>query len=146
MLVYILSRYFAKIKQTRQSYNLYYLSIKPKNGSGEVSSSSVAPGCTNLLFSPTQLAISLPEQFKVKQGVEISNQVDQTVSATTLNTDNTIIINFAQPVAPGTLLTVDLNGVSTSDYLGRTWLLSVSGKSLGMTANIPIGITQIQTY
>lgn len=94
----------------------------------------------------TQLAISLPEQFKVKQGVEISNQVDQTVSAITLNTDNTIIINFAQPVASGTLLTVDLNGVSTSDYLGQTWLLSVSGKSLGMTANIPIGITQIQTY
>lgn len=94
----------------------------------------------------TQLVITLPEQFKVKQGVEITDQVDQTVSVTTLYSRNTITINFAQPVAPDTLLRVDLNGVSTSDYFGRTWLLPISGKSIGMTASIPIGTAQIQTY
>lgn len=93
-----------------------------------------------------QLIITLPEQFKVKQGVEVSNQLDQIVSTTTSQAGNVVTINFAQPVAPETLLRVDLIRVSTSEYLGRTWLLSVSARSEGMISVIPIGTIQIQTY
>lgn len=94
----------------------------------------------------TQLSINLPEALSIKRRLDVVDQTGQAISATfTVKSNNIAIIDFAQPVAPGTLLKVDLNGISTSDYLGRTWLLPVSSRSVGMKSDIPLGTARIQT-
>lgn len=93
----------------------------------------------------TQLSIDLPKTLTIKRGLDVVDQTGQAINATLTVKSNIAIINFAQPVAPGTILKVDLNGVSTSDYLGRTWLLPVSSRSVGMNSDIPLGIARIQT-
>jgi len=93
----------------------------------------------------TQLSIDLPEQLNIKREIEVIDQTGQAVDVTLTVNRNIATIAFAQPVAPGTILKVDLNGVSTSDYLGRTWLLPVSSRSTGMNSEIPLGIARIQT-
>lgn len=95
--------------------------------------------------SLTQLSIDLPEALSIKRGLDVVDQTGQAINATLTVKSNSAIIDFAQPVAPGTILEVDLNGVSTSDYLGRTWLLPVSSRSVGMNRDIPLGIARIQT-
>jgi hypothetical protein len=93
----------------------------------------------------TQLSIDVPAQLKISRGIEVTNQAGQVVSTTLTVTGTLATLVFAQPVAPDTLLNVDLNGVRTSDYLGRSWLLPVSSRSAGIQGNIPLGIAQIQT-
>lgn len=93
----------------------------------------------------TQLSIDLPETLNIKRGLNIVDQANQTVSATLTLNGNIATIGFTQPIPPGTILSVDLNGVCTSDYLGRTWLLPVSSRSAGMNSARPLGIARIQT-
>jgi len=95
--------------------------------------------------SLTQLSINLPETLTIKRGLNVVDQTGQVINATFTVKNNSAIIDFAQPVAPGTILRVDLNGISTSDYLGRTWLLPVSSRSVGMKSDIPLGTARIQT-
>lgn len=94
----------------------------------------------------THLSIhDLPKQLRIKQSITVVNQEGQILSAIPTASQNTITIAFDQPVLPGTRLEVSLNGVRTQDYLGRTWLLSVSSRSAGMSDYIPLGIARIQT-
>lgn len=95
--------------------------------------------------SLTQLSINLPETLTIKRGLNVVDQTGQAINATLTVKNNSAIIDFTQPVAPGTILRVDLNGISTSDYLGRTWLLPVSSRSVGMKSDIPLGTARIQT-
>ncbi len=92
-----------------------------------------------------QISISRPEPLNVKRDISVVNQAGEIVSATLTVNGNMLTIAFAQPITPGTILQVDLNGVSTSDYLGRTWLLPVSSRSAGMNTDILLGLARIQT-
>ena len=94
----------------------------------------------------TQLTIDLPKGVNVTQGVEMTNQTGQNVEATVSMSGSRMVIAFAQPIAPDTTLQVNLNGVRTSDLLGRTWFLPITGKSVGETSDIPYGVALIQTH
>lgn len=93
----------------------------------------------------TQLSVNLPEPLNLKRGITVVDQTGQAVGATLTVNGNMATIGFAQPIAPGNILNVDLNGVSTSDNLGHTWLLSVSSRSVGLNGAIPLGFARIQT-
>lgn len=93
----------------------------------------------------TQLSIDLPETLNIKRGLNVVDQTGQAVGATLTVNANMATIAFAQSVAPDTILSIDLNGVSTLDYSGHTWLLSVSSRSVGLNGAIPLGFARIQT-
>jgi hypothetical protein len=93
----------------------------------------------------SQLTIDLPEGLKVSQGIEAVNQAGQTIAAIATFSGHKVMIAFTQPVPPHNLLRLDLKGVHTLDYLGRTWFVPVSGRSVGMATDIPLGTARFQT-
>lgn len=94
----------------------------------------------------SQLSIDLPEGIRFSRGIEVTDQAGKKVDETVSINDRKATIAFAQPVSPGTLLSIEMKGITTSDYLGHTWLYRVYGKDVGMTVEIPLGTAQIQTY
>lgn len=94
----------------------------------------------------SQLLIDLPEGIWVSEGIAVTNQSGQKVAATVSIKDTRATIAFAQPVPAGTTLSIFMQGVETKDYLGRDWLYPIYGRSVGMSADIPLGTAQIQTY
>jgi len=94
----------------------------------------------------SQLSIDLPEGISISRGIEVTDQSGKKVDETVSINDRKATIAFAQPVSPGTLISIEMKGISTSDYLGRTWLYPVYGKDVGMTVEIPLGTVRIQTY
>ncbi len=97
----------------------------------------------------SELRIKVPEnapaQIRVGQ-VMVTDAVGKTVSANSSFDRKAVTIAFAQPVAAGTLLEIDLNGVRTSDLLGRTWQFPIYGTSIGTNQEISLGTARIQTY
>lgn len=95
----------------------------------------------------SQLSIELPEGLSLREGIAVTDdRSGQTIDATVSVTGRKHTISFSQPVPSGTVLSIFLNGVKTSDYLGRTWLYPISGRLVGMRAEIPLGTGRIQTY
>ena len=94
----------------------------------------------------SQLSIDLPEGVRISRGIEVTDKAGKKVDETFSINDRKVTLAFAQPVSPGTLLSVEMKGMRTSDYLGRTWLYPIYGKDVGMTEEIPLGTVQIQTY
>jgi hypothetical protein len=94
----------------------------------------------------SQLSIDLPEGIRVIRGIEVTDQSGKKVEEIVSIKDRKATIAFAQPVPPGTLLSVEIKGIKTSGYLGRTWLYRIYGKDVGFTAEFPLGTARIQTY
>ncbi len=94
----------------------------------------------------SQLSIDLPEGIRVSQGIEVTDQAGKKVDETVSINDRKVTVAFAQPVSPGTLLSVEMKGIRTSDYLGRAWLYPIYGEDVGMRVEIPLGTASIQTY
>lgn len=94
----------------------------------------------------SQILIDLPEGIRIGKGIAVTNQSGQTINTTVSIKETSATIVFAQPVSAGTTLSVFMQGVETSDYMGRDWLYPIYGRSIGMNVNIPLGTAQIQTY
>lgn len=94
----------------------------------------------------SQISIDIPEGIRVTQGIETTTKSGQKIEATVSISNRSATIAFAQPVPPGTILSVFMKGIRTSDYLGHTWFYPVKGRSVGMTSDIPLGTVRIQTY
>ncbi len=93
-----------------------------------------------------QLFIDVPKGVNVRNRITITDQSSNKVDATISINDNRIAIAFTQPVPTGTTLLVSMKGVSTSSLRGYTWLYPVYSRSVGINADVPIGIARIQTY
>ncbi|MBW4494630.1 MAG: hypothetical protein KME26_16390 [Oscillatoria princeps RMCB-10] len=95
----------------------------------------------------SQLSIEFPEGLSLREGIAVADdRSGQTIDATVSVTGRKHTISFSRPVPSGTVLSISLNGIKTSDYLGRTWLYPISGRLVGMRADIPFGTGRIQTY
>lgn len=95
----------------------------------------------------SQLFVDVPEGIKVSDRIVVTNNSGKKIDATVSENDRRVTIAFSQPVPIGTTLSVSMKGVKTSFSLrGRTWLYPVSGRSVGMTADVPFGLARIQTY
>lgn len=93
-----------------------------------------------------QLFVDVPKGVNVRNRITITDQSSNKVDATISINDNRIAIAFTQPVPTGTTLLVSMKGVSTSSLRGHTWLYPVYSRSVGINADVPIGIARIQTY
>ena len=94
----------------------------------------------------SQLSIDIPKGIRVTRGIETTTKSGQKLDATVSINNRRAAIAFAQPVPPGTIVSVSMKGIRTSDYLGRTWFYLVRGRNVGMTSDIPLGTVRIQTY
>lgn len=97
----------------------------------------------------SQLSILVPNntpgRIRINRGIKVTDQAGKKIEATSSFDGKQIMIAFAQPVSSGVTVEVDLQGVRTSDLLGRTWLFPVYGRNAGSTQNIPFGTARIQT-
>lgn len=93
-----------------------------------------------------QLFVDIPEGIQVKNRITIADQSKKKVDANISINDNRITIAFTQPVPTGTTLSVSMKGVSANSLQGRTWLYPVYSRSVGIKADVPIGMARIQTY
>jgi hypothetical protein len=93
----------------------------------------------------SQLSIGLPPSLKITDGIRVIALPKQPVqSAFSMNGKNAIV-NFSQPVPPGTTLRIALQGVSAFSNAGDFWLYPISVKSVGLAEDIPIGTARIET-
>ena len=95
----------------------------------------------------SQLSVDVPEGIKVSDRIVITDQSDKKIDATVSVNDRRVTIAFSQPVPTGTTLSVSMKGVKTPFSLQRhIWLYPVYGRSVGMTADVRLGLARIQTY
>ncbi|BAU15745.1 hypothetical protein LEP3755_63100 (plasmid) [Leptolyngbya sp. NIES-3755] len=97
----------------------------------------------------SEVRLIVPENApgKIQIGrITVTDAAGQQIDAARSFNGKEVTIAFAQPVAAGTRLEIDLNGVRTSDLLGRTWLFPIYAESVGMNQFIPLGTARIQTY
>lgn len=97
-------------------------------------------------YSLAELSIDIPEGVKVGGGITITDQFGKKLEANTAIEGKTVMIVFAQPVAPETILRIRLNSVRTSTLESRVWLFPISMKSPEILTDIPLGIVRIDTY
>ena len=100
-------------------------------------------------FPVSELRVKIPSnapaQIQIEQ-IAVMDAIGKAVNATSSFDGKEITIAFSQPVALGTTLEIDLNGVKTSDLLGRTWQFSIYGRRVGSNQEISLGTARIQTY
>lgn len=95
----------------------------------------------------TQLSVDVPEGIKLSDRIVVTDNSGKKIDATVSENDRRVTIAFSQPVPIGTTLSVSMKGVRTPFSLwSRTLLYPVSGRSVGMTADVPFGMARIQTY
>lgn len=95
----------------------------------------------------SQLFIDLPEDIKLKRGIEVTDQSGQKVDATVFVNRKGASVTFAQPVPSETTLTVSMKGVQTpAPGYARSWRYPIYSRSVGTNEDVRIGLAQIQTY
>lgn len=97
----------------------------------------------------SEIRFNIPENApaKIQFGrVKVADARGQLIATESSGDGNNLMIRFTQPVAVGTTLEIDLEGVRTSDLLGRTWLFPMYGRRGGATQDFPLGTARIQTY
>lgn len=93
----------------------------------------------------SRLTIDLPEGVEVTKAPQVTDQKGQVIETAVKTDQQRLTLNFAQPVAPGRTLKITLRGVKKS-FLPNTLFYNVSGRSVGTTADIPLGLARVQTY
>lgn len=93
-----------------------------------------------------QLFMDVPEGIKVSDRIVITDQYEQKIDATVSVNDERVTIAFAQPVPTGTTVSVSMKDVKTRSLQGRIWLYPVYSRSVGINADVRIGMARIQTY
>ncbi|MCL1473670.1 DUF2808 domain-containing protein [Argonema antarcticum] len=92
----------------------------------------------------SELSIDLPEEVSIHRGIKVTNQSGQKIPATVSIGDKKATLVFSQPVPPQTTLSIEIQGVYTPRYR-HFWQYMVYGKMVGIDAQIPLGIAQMQT-
>ena len=91
------------------------------------------------------LTIDLPDDVKMRSGIEITNQSGQKIESQVSVNNRKVTVVFSQPVSPDTTISIDMRGIYTPGY-SRNWMYAISGKMVGINAEIPLGTVLIQTY
>ena len=91
------------------------------------------------------LTINLPEDVKMRGSIEIKSQSGKKIESQASVNNQKATVVFAQPVSPDTTISIDMRGIKTPGY-SRNWIYPISGKMVGINAEIPLGTVLIQTY
>ncbi|OKH47619.1 hypothetical protein NIES2101_23125 [Calothrix sp. HK-06] len=93
----------------------------------------------------SELRIDLPEDIKIKQGIEVQNQSGKRIPTTVDINARKATLTFSEPIAAGNSILVMMNGIKTPGYQ-KTWHYPVYIKKVGMTEEIPLSLARVQTY
>ena len=88
-------------------------------------------------YTLSELKFTAPVGMQLSRSIDIMDQNGQKVAAIITLQGQVAIVTFAQPVALGSTLSVDLNDVRTGDN-SRTWELETSGKLDNLKENISL--------
>ncbi len=88
--------------------------------------------------SLSQLVINSPERIRLSKSIELTDQSGRKLDATVSLEGGKAIISFTQPVAPETILEIDMKEIRLPGY-SQTWFFTVSSKLEGLNAEIPLG-------
>ncbi|MEG3842900.1 DUF2808 domain-containing protein [Microcoleus sp. herbarium14] len=91
------------------------------------------------------LAIDLPDDVKMRSGIEVTNQSGQKIESQVSVNNRKATVVFSQPVSPDTTISIDMRGIQTPGY-SRNWMYAIAAKMVGINAEIPLGTVLIQTY
>ena len=95
--------------------------------------------------SLSALAIDLPEDVKMRSGIDVTNQSGQKIESQVSVNNRKATVVFSQPVSPDTTISIDMRGIHTPGY-SHKWRYTIAGKMVGINADIPLGTVLIQTY
>ncbi|WP_373524848.1 DUF2808 domain-containing protein [Nostoc sp.] len=96
----------------------------------------------------TQLLIKVPNNVTISnniQDIDVVDQKGQKINTNVSVNGKTILLAFAEPVAPNTKLEIDLNKIKRRN-LGNGSVYSFSAREVGIDAEIPIGVAWFRTY
>ena len=93
----------------------------------------------------SEIAIALPDDLSIKGGIDVKNQSNQKIETQVSVKNQKATVVFAQPVAPDTTISIHMRGIHTPRY-SRNWGYEISGKMVGINAEMPLGRVGIQTY
>ncbi|MCY7384463.1 MAG: DUF2808 domain-containing protein [Microcoleus sp. CAN_BIN18] len=93
----------------------------------------------------SEIAIALPDDLRISGGIEVKNQSNQKIETQVSVNNQKATVVFAQPVAPDTTISIEMRGIHTPGY-SHNWGYAISGKMVGINAEIPLGRVGIQTY
>lgn len=96
-------------------------------------------------YSVSQISIGLPRQLMVG-GVSVRDADGQVIETSAIINNQTVVIEFSQPVLPGTPLRIELSSVRMRSMLGRVWLMPISVRRADSVRDSPIGTARIHTY
>jgi hypothetical protein len=91
----------------------------------------------------SQLQFSIPSGLSVRNDVIIHDESKKELASNTSVNENTVTINFSQPVEPGTNLEIDMNQVVISRP-SSNWLYRVTAKLVGFQPEMNLGVARIR--
>lgn len=97
----------------------------------------------------SQLQIDAPTGFRLSKQIQVTDRTGKPLDAEISLNDQRVVLAFAQPVSPDTVINIDLKNVQKPAYLledGSVWYLAVSSKLVGLNGSISLGQARIQTY
>jgi len=93
----------------------------------------------------SEIAIALPADLSIRGGIEVKNQSHQKIETQVSVNNQKATVVFAQPVAADSTISIYMRGIHTPGY-SRNWGYVISGKMVGINAEVPLGRVGIKTY
>jgi Protein of unknown function (DUF2808) len=96
----------------------------------------------------TQLLVKVPDNVTISNNIQDINVVDekgQKIKTNVSINGKTILLAFAEPVAPNTNLEIDLNKIKRRN-LGNGSVYTFWAKEVGIDAEIPVGVAWFRLY
>lgn len=96
--------------------------------------------------SLSQLEIDIPKSITIPKSIEIKDgsgaKIDNIVSIN----NRKVTITFAQPVVPGNILSISMEGIKVPRLINPILLYPIYGRFAGLNADIRLGTVRIQTH
>lgn len=96
--------------------------------------------------SLSQIELDVPKGITIPKRVEIEDKSGAKVSATVSTNERRVSIAFIEPVAPGKILSVTLEGINVPRLGNRIWLYPIYGRFVGLTTDIRLGTVRVQSF
>jgi hypothetical protein len=93
----------------------------------------------------SDIILNVPSGLSVGKNITVSDNSDKNIKTNIAMNGNKIVMNFPQPISPGTALNISLNQVSLVG-VSNAWDYSVSAKFVGMNTEVPVGVVQFGIY
>ncbi|MBW4572804.1 MAG: DUF2808 domain-containing protein [Tolypothrix carrinoi HA7290-LM1] len=92
----------------------------------------------------SQLNVEAPENIVVRNNIDVSDQSGKKIDTKITINDKKVTLLFTEPVAPGTMLTIEMNNVKKTRVTSGEKLYNISAFLVGINAELPIGVVRLR--